>query len=365
MNERPAKDFWGRLNNVALVRFLLLFASGWALVQLLAYFETVIVTFSLAAILALLLNYPVRWLQRFLPRNLAIGIVFVSSLVLFGGLALTVGFTVASQAQELVNRISEVLISSIPLTERIEQFFRDRNISIQLDEVQRQFQSQFLSEVGTSIGFGLAAIGVFFSNFINFILITVIAFFMLLDGKRLWHLLIKLVPTPLRSRFTVVVQRKFLGFFRGQFLLTIFLTTTSFLVFLVLQVPFALLLAIMVGILDMVPGIGATLGVGLVSLIVLSQNVWLALQVLAASIILQQIQDNFIAPRVMQDSLNINPVIVFFALLVGARVAGLLGIFLAIPTAAVLVSLFEIDEMKAEPLEKKLQEDTLSEDTLK
>lgn len=365
MNERPAKDFWGRLNNVALVRFLLLFASGWALVQLLAYFETVIVTFSLAAILALLLNYPVRWLQRFLPRNLAIGLVFVSSLVLFGGLALTVGFTVASQAQELVNRISEVLISSIPLTERIEQFFRDRNIPIQLDEVQRQFQSQFLSEVGTSIGFGLAAIGVFFSNFINFILITVIAFFMLLDGKRLWHLLIKLVPTPLRSRFTVVVQRKFLGFFRGQFLLTIFLTTTSFLVFLVLQVPFALLLAIMVGILDMVPGIGATLGVGLVSLIVLSQNVWLALQVLAASIILQQIQDNFIAPRVMQDSLNINPVIVFFALLVGARVAGLLGIFLAIPTAAVLVSLFEIDEMKAEPLEKKLQEDTLSEDTLK
>jgi predicted PurR-regulated permease PerM len=51
----------------------------------------------------------------------------------------------------------------------------------------------------------------------------------------------------------------------------------------------------------------------------------------------------------MQNSLNINPVVIFFALLVGARVAGLLGIFIAIPITGVIVSLFEIDEMKAEP----------------
>jgi predicted PurR-regulated permease PerM len=48
-------------------------------------------------------------------------------------------------------------------------------------------------------------------------------------------------------------------------------------------------------------------------------------------------------------SLNLNPVVMFFALLVGARVAGLLGIFLAIPIAGVIISLFEVDEMKGEP----------------
>jgi predicted PurR-regulated permease PerM len=63
---------------------------------------------------------------------------------------------------------------------------------------------------------------------------------------------------------------------------------------------------------------------------------------------LQQIQDNLIAPRVMQGSVNINPVVIFFALLVGARVAGLLGIFLAIPITGIIVSLFDIEEMKAE-----------------
>ena len=50
----------------------------------------------------------------------------------------------------------------------------------------------------------------------------------------------------------------------------------------------------------------------------------------------------------MQGSLNLNPVVVFFALLVGAKIAGLLGVFISIPIAGVLVTLFEIDEMKAE-----------------
>jgi predicted PurR-regulated permease PerM len=86
----------------------------------------------------------------------------------------------------------------------------------------------------------------------------------------------------------------------------------------------------------------------IIFLIVLSQKAWLAITALIACIIIQQIQDNFIAPRIMQTSLNINPVVVFFALLVGAKVAGLLGVFIAIPITGVIVSLFEIDEMKAE-----------------
>ena len=60
MNEVSNKDFWDKLNNLFLVRFLLLFLSGWASVTLLAYFETVIVIFTSAAILAFLLSYPVR-----------------------------------------------------------------------------------------------------------------------------------------------------------------------------------------------------------------------------------------------------------------------------------------------------------------
>lgn len=128
----------------------------------------------------------------------------------------------------------------------------------------------------------------------------------------------------------------------------LFLSTSTFLVFILLQAPFPLILSLIIGVIDAVPGIGATLGIGSVFLILLTQDVLLAFKVLVASSILQQLQDNLISPRVMQNSANVNPVVRFFALLIGARIAGLLGIFLAVPIAGSIVSLLEIDELKGE-----------------
>lgn len=349
MKDPSEQNFWERLNNLALVRFLLFFASGWALVQLLDYFETLIVIFGFAAILAFLLSYPVQWLRRFLPHGIAATLVFLLSLVIIAGLAVTVGLAVVSQAQQLINSVTLFLTSEVPRADRLEEFLRNRNVQVDLGAIQQQLQDQFLAGLSTGIGYSLSTIQIFFTNFITLILIAVVAFFMLLDGQRLWSLILKFVPKHLRLRFANIVKRKFLGFVRGQLILTGFLTTSTLIVFLVLQVPFPLVLAVIVGVLDTIPGIGATLGVSIITLIVLSQNVWLAFKVLATCIVLQQIQDNLVSPRVMQGAVNINPVVIFFALLIGARVAGLLGVFLAIPITGVIVSFFEIDEMKAEP----------------
>jgi predicted PurR-regulated permease PerM len=344
MSSFGAKNFWQRLNNLALVRFLLLLAVGWAIVQLLAYFQGVIVIFTFATILAFLLNYPVRWLGRFLPRGMAVIFVFLASIVILVSLSFTIGLTVLSQGQQLVDSISNFLNSLVPLTERLEGFLRSRNLQVDLSVVESQIRSQAVSILVSS----LAIVQGMLTNFITFIFIAVVAFFMLLDGEKLWSLVLKTVPKQRRERFTKILQGNFLGFFRGQLILSLFLSGATFLVFVFLNVPFALLLSVIIGILDIIPGIGATLGVSIITLIVLSQNVWLALRVLVACIVLQQIQDNLIAPRIMQGTLNLNPVVVFFALLVGARVAGLLGVFLSIPIAGVIVSLFEIEEMKSE-----------------
>ncbi|MDZ8055978.1 MAG: AI-2E family transporter [Aulosira sp. ZfuVER01] len=344
MSALEAKNFWQRLNNLALVRFLLLVASGWAIILLLDYFQGVIVIFTFAAILAFLLSYPVEWLRRFLPHGLAVFVVFLLSIVVLGGIAITLGLAVLSQGQQLIDSITNFLNSLAPLIERLETFLRSRNLQIDLDFIQDQLRNQAINSLVSS----LAILQQFLTNFVTFILIAVVAFFMLLDGEKIWHLILKVVPRQRRSRFTNVIKRSFLGFFRGQLLLTLFLTSATLLVFVLLNVPFALLLSVIVGLLDVIPGIGATLGVSTITLIVLSQNVWLALKVFVACIVLQQIQDNLIAPRIMQGALNLNPIVVFFALLVGARVAGLLGVFISIPIAGVIVSLFEIEEMQSE-----------------
>lgn len=103
-------------------------------------------------------------------------------------------------------------------------------------------------------------------------------------------------------------------------------------------VNYALLLALVIGVIDAIPGIGATLGTTVVVfLIFASQGGAIALRALVASLILLQIQDNYIRPKVMGDALDLNPVLLFLALFIGERVAGLLGIFLSIPIAGMIV----------------------------
>lgn len=344
MSEPPERNLWGRLNNLVLVRFLLLFACGWALVQLLAYFETVIVIFTFAAVLAFLLSYPVRWLHRYLPYGVAVVLVFFLSLIIIISLIVTLGLAALSQGQQLINSVVGLLNSLAPLVTQLEELLQARNIQVNLEVVEEQVRNQVLA----FIGYSLTVLQSFLTNLLTLLLAAVVAFFMLLHGERLWSLVLKIVPKNLRGRFELIVQQSFLGFFRGQLILVIFLTFFTFIAFLILQVPFALILALIVGVFDLIPGIGATLGISIISLILLSQSFWLAFQVLAICVLLQQIQDNLIAPRVMQDSLNVNPVVIFFALLVGARVAGILGVFLSVPVAGVVVGLLGIDEMKGE-----------------
>lgn len=333
-----------RLSNSFIIRFLLLFIFGWAILQLLTYFKTVVVIFTFAAILAALLNYPVRWLQRFLPRSVAVILVFFVSLLIIIALTITLGFAVLSQGRQLFDRVIEIGNSVGYLVEQLEVFLESRNLQVDLNFIAEPIRNFALSGINNILNL----IGSSLTSFIDFIFIAVVTLFMLLNGKSVWRFVLKIVPERSRQRFADTVEEKLLGFFKGQLLLMLFLTTSTFIVFILLQVPFPLVLSLIIGVIDAIPGIGATLGVGTVFLILLTQDVLLAFKVLGVSIILQQIQDNLISPRVMQNSVNVNPVVTFFALLVGARIAGLLGVFLAVPIAGLVVSFLEIDELKGE-----------------
>jgi predicted PurR-regulated permease PerM len=128
---------------------------------------------------------------------------------------------------------------------------------------------------------------------------------------------------------------------------SLFLGLSAFFVLLIFQIPFALALAMIIGTLNLIPGIGGTLGGLIATLIALIQGGGAdALKVLLTSTFLQQIE-NVISTRVMQSTVNLNPVVVFFALLIGAKVAGLLGVILSVPIAGIVSSLLEIEEMRS------------------
>ncbi|MFN9621974.1 MAG: AI-2E family transporter, partial [Cyanobacteriota bacterium] len=198
--------------------------------------------------------------------------------------------------------------------------------------------TQLIELLRASLGTGLGVVGGAFASIFGSVFLVVIVIYMLLDNGATWSQLIRLLPDDVRDRFDRSVQKNVLGFLRGQVTLMLFLSVSSLLVFTVLGVKFSLVLAIVVGVLDAIPGIGATLGVIVAAtLVFLTQGQWLALQVVIASVVLQQIQDNLVHPRVMGRALAIQPVVLFFALFVGERLAGLLGVFLAIPVTGMLL----------------------------
>ena len=331
-----------QLDNSVLIRFLLLLASGWGVLQVLTYFEIVVVIFVISTILAFLLSYPVRWCRRFVSRGIAVFAVFMVALVLVGGVVTTLALAVIAQGQSLLDNGADFLNSLLPLIERIETTLQQWNVQVDLQTLGEQLQQQATNLLGS----GLGLVQTLLENFINGILIAVVTFFMMLDGPRLWRLILKSVPEQQRQRLTLTIQQNLLGFFWGRLLLSIFFAISTFFVFWLLKIPYALVLAVIAGLFDLIPGFGATLGVGLVGLLLLSQGIGVAIQSVVVCILLQQVEENVLLPHIMRDSLNINPVVMFFALIVGVRVAGLLGLFLAIPIAGVLVSLLDVDEMK-------------------
>jgi len=314
----------GSIQNSDLLRFLLLFASGWAGILAISYFYNVLAIFIIAAILAVLMDFPVRYLSKTMPRWLAIVASSLAVAALILGFVAMLGFQVVNQGSALVSDvISKLRHSDLPFDETLNQ--------LNLDSI--------LAVLRSSLETGFGVIGGAFSNVLTLIFLPVISLYMLVDGGRLWTSLIGLVPAESRQRFDHSVQKNVLGFLRGQMILVLFLSISSFVVFTVLGVKFSLVLAILIGVLDAIPGIGATLGVITISsLVFVTQGPWTALAVIATSIVLQQIQDNLIHPKVMGKALNINPVVVFLALFIGERIAGLLEVFLAIPIAGMIVS---------------------------
>jgi predicted PurR-regulated permease PerM len=186
---------------------------------------------------------------------------------------------------------------------------------------------------------GLGLVRRVFASIFVFIFGAVISLYMLIDGEKLWRASLQLIPMKSRDRFATTFQQSFLGFIRGQMLLMLFLSCTTLVAFLLLGVQYPLFLAILVGLIDAIPGIGATLGITVaVLLIFLAQGLGTGLAALAVCIVLVQIQDNYVRPKVMEDALELNPVMLFLALFVGQRVAGLLGIFLSIPIAGMIAT---------------------------
>lgn len=325
-----------------LITWLLILVTGWVTLNALSYVGELISILLTAGLIAFLLNYAVAVVRPFLPRSVAAVLVYLVAGFAVVLLALTLVPPVYSQGRQLVTNLPELL------EEGQEQLasFQSWSVAHNLPFDVRILASQLLARVQTqaeaiaSTGLGLV-VGTF-NWFLDLILVLVISFYMLIDGERLWRGLTGIFSQKIREGLTQSLQRNLQRFVSGQLLLGLFMATTLTFTFLALRVPFFLLFAVFIGLMEIIPFVGATLGIATVVSVVTFIDWWLALEVLAVALALQQVKDNLIAPRIMGNLTGLSPVIIFVSLLLGAKVGGLLGVILAIPLTGVGKSLAEI-----------------------
>ena len=119
MSQPKHQSIWDNFNNTKLIRYVLLFILGWVIVQIVAYFSSVIIVFIFAAIFAFLLSFPVQWAARIMPRGIAVISVFLLSLLILVAIVATIGTAIFSQTQQLVTQAPQLLESAIASANRL------------------------------------------------------------------------------------------------------------------------------------------------------------------------------------------------------------------------------------------------------
>ena len=325
-----------------LITWLLILVTSWFTVKTLSYFGELISILLTAALIAFLLNYAVIALKIIIPRSLAAVLVYSGAAVLVGFIVLTLLPLVVNQGGQLIDRLPEIIEKGEAKLNYFQTWSIEHNLpfNVQILTSQTLAKIQEQAETITSKSFDIV-LGTF-NWLLDFILIVVLSFYMLLDGEKLWRTVTCFFVPKIQKSLTDTLRKNLQLFVAGQILLGSFMATSLGITFRFLEVPFFLVFAVFIGFMEIIPFVGATLGIGTVVIVVSFIDLWLALQILVVSVAIQQIKDNLIAPRILGNLTGLSPVIIFVCLILGAQIGGLLGVILAIPVTGVVKSLIEI-----------------------
>lgn len=337
------RDRWLRALLVLLVIIASLHLAGviWDVGQ---RFGDIIVIFFLAWLLSFVLTPVTHALEQelSLPRALAAaGVYFVLFLGLLGTLLLIVPTLIVQLAE--LGKVLPQYAEQVPIgLNQLQQDLADRNIDVDLTSLYRpQDLTASLTGLGSTAVQNLVAIltgvvNVIIAAFIVFVL----SFYMVVDGDLIEESMLQFVPDNRRGEidfFLSSVNRTFGGFLRGTLIQAVIYGLGTAAVMVVAGLDFVLVASLFAGIVMVIPIFGPFLAIVPPVLVALmSAPGQTLLLVVAGLLVLQQVTFNVIAPKVMSENLGMHPLLVFAALLIGGRLAGIAGAIFGVPIAAVL-----------------------------
>jgi predicted PurR-regulated permease PerM len=326
--------------------FPLLFLNGLLLALLLDYLQPLVTFIIVAAILAFLLELAVELLiQRGMQRGLAITTVLLIALfsvVILGFILIPLIVDELAQfidlAPEWIENTGKNLdkLSRSPLFERLSIDVNAilADASQQLANTLKSFGGQFLGIIAGTI-----------SSLINTLLVLVLTIFLLIGGDKFWQGVFSWLPSPWHEKLQEYTLQTFKDYFFVRLILAGISSLARWILLGIFGVPYAVLFGFGLGIAGFIPFLGAVLG--LIGFIILCfKSLAIGIKFLVISFILDQINDNVLAPRLMGEAIGLNPVWLIISLFIGAKMGGILGLFLAVPVASIIKQI--IDDLRSQ-----------------
>lgn len=309
-----------------------------ALVTLLAAYGVyvvrgILVLVLIALFVAVSLDPAVRWLvARGARRSWAIAIVVVALVALLGVFIWSIVPPVISQGGSLLADLPAYLQRLSTQSEAIRAITDQYHLTDQLTSLVGGLPARL---AGGAFGWAQRFLGLLASS----LTVLVLTIYFMADMPRLQRGLVRLFPRRQRGRVTEsvgVVADKVGDYMIGNIIISLLAGASTFICLELVGVPFALPLAVVVALADLIPMIGATLGAVVCVLVsLIATDIWPETAIVVGFfVVYQQVENYLIVPRVMRNTVSMSPVAVLVVALIGGAVLGLVGALMAIPIAA-------------------------------
>ncbi|MYL54106.1 AI-2E family transporter [Pontibacillus yanchengensis] len=329
------------------------YITGFILLLIAIYFLNILHFFNPIKVIVGTLFYPiliagflyyvlkpfVRWIRKFkfMPEELAIltvfgviaGAIYVASLLL--------AEKINTQLSDLTNKLPEKLKQ---MTKEAEKTIEQNDMGMLSIETIRQKAGSYFGGLAQGLGENLTQIVSTITGATTVIVIVpFVLFYFLKDDHRFVPFMMNFIPEKHVEEGKKVLQNideKLSAYIFGQITVAFVDAALIYIAYLIIGLDYALILAIFVAITSVVPFFGPIIGIIPALVISLTQDPAMALYVLIALVIVQQLEGNLVAPLVLGNRLNIHPLTIILLLIVAAALYGFIGMLIAIPLYAVL-----------------------------
>jgi predicted PurR-regulated permease PerM len=353
------------------VQLVLLPVTLFALWALARAAGKVLLVFVVAALIALILNPLVAFLQRRtrLPRGLAVLAVYLAFFLTLAGVGFLLANPIANQVRTFTNNLPHIVNEANSQIASFQGYLNKHGVHAKLvgqgKTALQTLQEQVSKSAGQLAKFGGALLSEVAKALVDLVLVFVLSVYMLIYGQSIGKLVRQAMPpgdgTP-ADDFPALTQHAVSRYVGGQLLFSVIMgasTGAALYLFGVLGIfpggrSYALAFAVFYGVMELVPYIGPILGAIPPVILALFTDpisaVWVALLFVG----LQQLEGHIVAPQIFSHTLRINPLLVIFALLLGLQLYGIIGALVALPILSVLreTALYLHRHLRLEPWER-------------